>query len=460
MRNVTIRGLTIRDAALTYLGRTEADIHYNPSDSDWAIQRSGAVLLSGTEGFTFEQNHVTRCDGNGLFLSDYNRNVAILGNEFSYTGDNAMSSFGSTGRCLYQNCSVSLDYNSGLDGRPGNQPRYTRVVGNLVRELGLWQKQSGAWSQHLTAATHLESNVFFNGPHAAVDFNDGFGGGDVVTGNLMVCNSCSCCPSDSIPIPRTLAINLTLPPKLPQFNWNRQTFAHGVINAWERLPYISDIGIVRNFSKAPFNTTSEMPSLDSLREGYFPAYDFAPKGIGSVVSPFRRVTKNLLMANYNSLAAVLLDDAGSRFLMYDNYFVYGHWGVGESCHESQWVYGVGNLYAYTTSERCVFGLSASNCGTMISSEGPSPTGIRTFFYNNTMLNLADTDWCRNSEHTHLNLTQFWNNSVHSPGGVHAGPTCRGGGNTMEKPMPVADTSTMATTILAPFPKSGLAHWSV
>ena len=72
-------------------------------------------------------------------------------------------------RCLYQNCSVVLDYNSGVDGRPGNQPRFTRVVGNLVREVGLWQKQSGAWSQHLTAATHLESNVFFNGPHSAVD---------------------------------------------------------------------------------------------------------------------------------------------------------------------------------------------------------------------------------------------------------------------------------------------------
>ena len=68
-------------------------------------------------------------------------------NEFSYTGDNAMSSFGSTGRCLYQNCSVKLNYNSGVDGRPGNQPRYTHIVGNLVREVGMWQKQSGAWSQ-------------------------------------------------------------------------------------------------------------------------------------------------------------------------------------------------------------------------------------------------------------------------------------------------------------------------
>ena len=116
-------------------------------------------------------------------------------------------------------------------------------------------------------------------------------------------------------------------------------------------------------------------------------------GVGSVVSPFRRIHKNILMANYNSLAAVLLDDAASRYLLYDNVFAYGQWGVGESCHESQWVYGVGNLYEYTTANNCIstYLPGQKKCFTMISSEGPSPTGIRSFFYNNTMLNPADTD---------------------------------------------------------------------
>jgi hypothetical protein len=44
-----------------------------------------------------------------------------------------------------------------------------------VHEVGMMQKQSGAWAQHLTAATHLEGNILLNGPHAALDFNDGFG---------------------------------------------------------------------------------------------------------------------------------------------------------------------------------------------------------------------------------------------------------------------------------------------
>ena len=173
VKGVTIRGLTIRDAALTFLGTTDADIHYLPSDSDWTIQRSGAVLLEGTEAFVFDSNELTRCDGNGLKLSNYNRNATISRNEFSWIGDNAISSFGSMGSCLYQNCSVRLDYPSGVDGRAGNQPRCTRILRNLIREVGIYQKQSGAWVQHLTAQTDFASNVLMNGPHAAINFNDG-----------------------------------------------------------------------------------------------------------------------------------------------------------------------------------------------------------------------------------------------------------------------------------------------
>jgi hypothetical protein len=398
VKGVTIRGLTIRDTALTYLGTTAADVHYIASDSDWTVQRSGAVLLEGTEGFVFESNEVTRCDGNGVFLSNYNRNATIQGNEFSWIGDSAMSAFGSTGRCLNANCSVRLDYPSGVDGRGGNQPRFTRVVGNLVREVGLYQKQSAAWVQHLTAKTHIESNVFFNMPQTAVGFNDGFGGGDHVAGNLI-------------------------------FNTNRQTIAHGVINAWERMPYISDIGVIRNVSKAAINTTMEMPSLQQLNAGFIPGFSPAPAGVGSVVSQFRRVYKNFLIANYNSLSAVTLDDAASRFLMYSNLFTHGQIGVGESCHNSQWVFGAGNLYAYTTNGQ-YNGCCSAVSGALIAGEGPSPTGVRTFFYNSTFLNLRDADWCNNRELTKLNLSQFWNNEVHSPTGKATGPACNGANNTI------------------------------
>jgi hypothetical protein len=120
--------------------------------------------LRAQKGFTFENNHVTRCDGNGLKVSNYNRNVSILSNEFSWIGDNAISQFGSMSNCLYQNCSVKLPYASGLDGQAGNQPRYTRVVGNVVREVGLWQKQSGAFVSHLSARSYFEVRLCFLPP--------------------------------------------------------------------------------------------------------------------------------------------------------------------------------------------------------------------------------------------------------------------------------------------------------
>ena len=45
------------------------------------------------------------------------------------------------------------------------------------------------WFQAVTAGTHFEGNVFLNGPRAAINWNDGFGGGDDVSHNLLV-NTC------------------------------------------------------------------------------------------------------------------------------------------------------------------------------------------------------------------------------------------------------------------------------
>ena len=85
VKNVTIQGLTLRDAAFTYLGTTEADRHWLPSEGDWALQRSGAVHIEGAEGVTFHRNQMTRCDGNGVFLGGYTRGVNISANDFNWS---------------------------------------------------------------------------------------------------------------------------------------------------------------------------------------------------------------------------------------------------------------------------------------------------------------------------------------------------------------------------------------
>ena len=185
VKDLVIRGLEIRDTALTYLGTDPADIHGMPSGGDWALQRSGAILLEGAERAVIDDNFMTRLDGNGIFLSNYNRNVTISHNEMSWIGDGAIAAWGSTGTCLVENCSRTIAWGVGPDARGGNQPRGTHVVGNLVHEIGLWQKQSSFWFQATSMHTHIERNVHFNGPRAGLNFNDGMGGGDVIEGNLL-----------------------------------------------------------------------------------------------------------------------------------------------------------------------------------------------------------------------------------------------------------------------------------
>jgi hypothetical protein len=58
--------------------------------------------------------------------------------EMSWIGDGAIAAWGSTGKCLNANCTRKIEWGVGPDARTGDQPRGTHVVGNLVREIGIW----------------------------------------------------------------------------------------------------------------------------------------------------------------------------------------------------------------------------------------------------------------------------------------------------------------------------------
>lgn len=75
------------------------------------------------------------------------------------------------------------------DATGGNQPRKTKVIGNFIHELGLYEKQSSGWGQAKSCETEIAENIFFNMPRAAINFNDGLGGGNVVRDNIIF-NSC------------------------------------------------------------------------------------------------------------------------------------------------------------------------------------------------------------------------------------------------------------------------------
>ena len=187
--NVTLNNLIFAHTAPTYFKSYEV-----PSGGDWSIHRQGTVFIEGTENLVLHNCTFDSVGGNGVFVSNYNRDTVIAGNEFKYAGDSAIAVVGS----------AKL-----IDGTDGNQPRGTKVIGNLAHEFGIWGKQTSFYIQAKACQTELRGNVFFNGPRAGINFNDGFGGGNLLQYNLG-------------------------------FNMVRETGDHGVFNSWDRQPFLTD----------------------------------------------------------------------------------------------------------------------------------------------------------------------------------------------------------------------------
>merc|ERR1711904_15047 len=99
---------------------------------------------------------------------------------------------------------------AGVDGTDGEHPRRTTVQNCSAREVGLYDKQSSFFVQAKTAESRVLSNVFFNGPRAGINANDGFGGGDELSHNLV-------------------------------FSTCRESGDHGPFNSWDRQPYLTTV---------------------------------------------------------------------------------------------------------------------------------------------------------------------------------------------------------------------------
>jgi len=285
VKNVKLSGLTLRDTRYTYL-----DPHGMPSGGDWALQRSAAVTMEGTENVALTDSLLTRLDGNGVGINGYNRNATVANNEMTWIGDTAMFTWGHTGYCMNEDCSKKLPYKVGPDGRGGEQPHGTNIVGNLVHELGIWQKQSSMYFQAVAALSRIENNIHFNGPRAGINMNDGFGGGDVMKGNLIT-------------------------------NCVRESGDHGPYNSWDRVPYITTF---RNGS------ASIIPALREISNNFIMAVYASQEAIDTDDgSAYYNTHDNFFVYAANGLKA---DFGGHDNYHNDNVYAFTSncWGGGNS----------------------------------------------------------------------------------------------------------------------------------
>lgn len=234
--NVTIERVGFRDTR-----RTELETMTAPSGGDWSMYRGGALFIENAENVTISNSTFSRLDGNAVFLSRYTRDVSVLESEFAWLGMSGVAFWGDTNL---------------WDATSGNQPRRTRIESNFFRELGIYVKQSSAVGMAKSPQTFIRGNVMINMPRAAINFNDGLGGGSSVTGNLI-------------------------------FNTCRESGDHGAINTWDRMPFLTKIGNGVDPSFKPLANT---------------------------------IAENFIFANYGSSQAVDNDDGSSWYDIHSNAF--------------------------------------------------------------------------------------------------------------------------------------------
>jgi hypothetical protein len=152
VRNVTLSGLGFRDAAPTYM-----EPHAVPSAGDWALERRGAVELEGTEGFSVTGCQFLRNDGNGIMLSGYHRGATVTDSHFAWTGGTAVAVWGRTDE-------LSDNGVHGYDATGGDIPVGTLVQNNIMRESGIWEKQSSCFFAAKAPRSTLLNNLCFNLP--------------------------------------------------------------------------------------------------------------------------------------------------------------------------------------------------------------------------------------------------------------------------------------------------------
>ena len=159
MKGVSVLGLGLRDAALSYL-----DAHSMPSGGDWGLGRIAALFVKGTEETTVDSCTFEKLDGNAVLLNKYNRGATIQNSNFHEIGDNMIAQLGETE-------GVPEAFGMGWDGTKGDQPRGTRILNNFAYRCGLFEKQSSFYFQAKSCQNVIKNNIFFHGPRAGMNFN-------------------------------------------------------------------------------------------------------------------------------------------------------------------------------------------------------------------------------------------------------------------------------------------------
>ena len=180
VKNVTLRGLTFRHAARTFMQTKEPLLR-----SDWTIARAGAVFLEGTEDCSVVDCEFDQVGSNAIFVSNYNRRARIAGCDIRETGASAVAFVGDP--LAVRNPLFEYGQRQDLekiDKQPGpqtdNYPADCTVEDCLIRGIGLVEKQAAGVQIAMASGITVRHCSIYDASRAGINIGDGCWGGHLI----------------------------------------------------------------------------------------------------------------------------------------------------------------------------------------------------------------------------------------------------------------------------------------
>jgi len=180
VRFITLKGLTFRHAARTFMDNKEPLVR-----SDWTTYRGGAVFYTGTEDCVLEDCFIDQVGGNAVFVNNYNRRLTVRGCHIAGAGANGVAFVGDRDAARvprdWKDRSQSL---ATLDRTPGpktdNYPADCLVDDCLIYRSGRMEKQTAPVQIELSQGITVRHCSLYDVPRAGINIGDGCWGGHVI----------------------------------------------------------------------------------------------------------------------------------------------------------------------------------------------------------------------------------------------------------------------------------------
>jgi hypothetical protein len=179
VRHVTLRGLTFRHAARTFMENKEPVLR-----SDWTTYRGGAIFFDGAEDCRVQDCFIDQVGGNAIFVNNYNRGIRIRGCHIAKSGANGVAFVGDP--AAVRNGIGWKEHNNfaTIDQAPGpktaNYPADCEVDDCLIYLTGRVEKQTAPVEIDMARNITVRHCSIYDVPRAGINIGDGCWGGHII----------------------------------------------------------------------------------------------------------------------------------------------------------------------------------------------------------------------------------------------------------------------------------------